>query len=43
MRGATVVQTNLDVETEYGNRLYKIHGPAGTIMPALVQAAWGAS
>jgi NAD-dependent deacetylase len=43
MRGATVVQTNLDVETQYSERLYKIHGPAGTILPALVQAAWGAS
>ncbi len=43
-RGATVVVTNLDVETEIASsgKLFKIHGRAGEILPALVQAAWGA-
>lgn len=41
LRGATVVVTNLDVETETSARFYKIHGPAGKVLPALVEAAWG--
>jgi NAD-dependent deacetylase len=38
--GATVVVTNLEVENQSSSRLYKIHGRAGQILPALVQAAW---
>jgi NAD-dependent deacetylase len=44
MAGATVVVTNLDVQTDLSGRggLYMIHGRAGQVLPALVQAAWGA-
>lgn len=41
-RGATVVIINLDVTTESSPPLYKIHAPAGQVLPALVQATWGA-
>ncbi len=40
--GATVMVTNLDVEQQSSGPLYKLNGPAGTILPALVHAAWGA-
>jgi NAD-dependent deacetylase len=38
--GATVVLINLDVINDSSRWLYKINGPAGQILPALVQAAW---
>lgn len=39
-RGATVVLINLDVINDSSRWLYKINGPAGRILPALVQAVW---
>ena len=38
--GATVVILNLDVEPLEAPPLYHIHGNAGSILPALVQATW---
>lgn len=42
-RGATVVVINLDVVTEFAHPIYRIHAPAGQILPALVQATWPAA
>jgi NAD-dependent deacetylase len=39
--GSTVLVINLDVTTEMSDRFYKIHGRAGQVLPAIVQAAWG--
>lgn len=39
-RGATVVLINLDVINDSSRWLYKINGPAGQILPALIQATW---
>lgn len=39
--GATVVIMNLDVRDEAAPPLYKLHGRAGEVLPALVQATWG--
>jgi NAD-dependent deacetylase len=41
LNGAAVVVTNLDVTTASASNQYMINGRAGTILPALVQAAWG--
>ncbi len=38
--GATVVILNLDVEPLDAPPLYHIHGQAGSVLPALVHAAW---
>jgi NAD-dependent deacetylase len=38
--GATVVILNLDVEPLEAPPLYHIHGRAGSVLPALVQATW---
>ena len=39
-RGATVVMINLDVIPDESRQLYKINGPAGHVLPALVNAVW---
>jgi NAD-dependent deacetylase len=41
LNGAAVVVTNLDVTTAVSGNKYTINGPAGQILPTLVQAAWG--
>ena len=38
--GAAVVVINLDVVNQSSPRLYKIHGPAGQVLPTLLQATW---
>lgn len=38
--GATVVVVNPDEEAQISPSFYRLHGPAGQILPALVQAAW---
>jgi NAD-dependent deacetylase len=40
--GATVAIINPDVTTRTDQGIYKLQGPAGSILPALVQAVWGA-
>lgn len=39
-RGAVVVVINRDVINDESRWLYKINGPSGELLPALVQAAW---
>jgi NAD-dependent deacetylase len=38
--GATVVVINPDEEAQASPSFYRLHGPAGQILPALVQAVW---
>lgn len=40
--GAAILHLNLDVTTVSVPPVYRIHGKAGEVLPALVQAAWGA-
>jgi NAD-dependent deacetylase len=37
---ATVVYINLDVKTESSSTVFRIHGKAGLVLPALVEAVW---
>lgn len=38
--GATVVVVNIDVTAHMAGGVYALRGPAGQVLPALVQAAW---
>lgn len=39
-RGATIVVNNLEVDISATRQCYYLNGPAGTIVPLIVQAAW---
>jgi NAD-dependent SIR2 family protein deacetylase len=40
-QGATVAIINIDVNTTRGDAtLYKVCGPAGEVLPALLRATW---
>ena len=41
--GATVVEINPDQTRLTARAHHALHGPAGEVLPALIQAAWGAS
>ncbi len=40
-QGATVVIVNPEIKPSSGPTLYSLSGPAGTVLPALLRAAWG--
>jgi NAD-dependent deacetylase len=40
-QGATVVIVNPEIKPSPGPTLYSLSGPAGTVLPALLRAAWG--
>lgn len=37
---ATVVHVNLDVKTESSSTVFRIHGKAGEVLPALLREVW---
>jgi NAD-dependent deacetylase len=40
-QGATVIIVNPEIKPSPGPALYSLSGPAGTVLPALLRAAWG--
>jgi NAD-dependent deacetylase len=38
---ATLVHINLDVKTESSSTVFRIHGKAGAVLPALIDSVWG--